>query len=434
MNIYLLLEFVIILFIMSLVFTRDIFSPSCIMCESYILAITSAIWNIDKWNINLHSNTFFVITIGVFVFCIISWFINYGYSKNRKYNKEKAELDFIKYDKKIMILLIAAQGICLIIYIYFFIKALGDLSQYESLNYMMRYFRLFIDIEKDIPTVINQLIKLSKAITYICAFIFIHNQIVAKKLNKIKNEKYLLISLIIFAIMSLLTGGRFEVMILILAMIMMWYIVTNIYNNNNKPMTFSVIIKVIGILIIAVILFSVMKTIVGRQSEESVIDYFTEYFGCSIQIFDIYMQNGSDYITDGRGELFADLLKLLEKFKIIESRPDNSKLATYVESNGIVIGNVYTGFRKMIHDFGMSGVIVFQGLMSIIMSVYYEKIKNKKKINDISLSIIFYSAISFTMFLHSYSEFFYSTIISFNYIAFFVLLYVMKIVVRRVRY
>lgn len=433
MNIYLLLEFVIVLFIMSLVFTRDIFSPSCIMCESYILAVTSAIWNIDKWNINLHNNTVFIITIGIFVFCVISWIINYGYSKNRKYSEEKAEPDFIKYDRKIIMLLIAAQGICLIIYIYFFIKALGDLSQYESLNYMMRYFRFFIDIEKDIPTVINQLIKISKAITYVCGFIFIHNKIVAKKLNKKKNENFLLISLIVFALMSLLTGGRFEVMILILAMIMMWYIITSIYNN-NKTMTISTIMKIIGILIIAIILFSVMKTIVGRQSEASIIDYFTEYFGCSIQIFDIYLQDENNHITDGRGELFADLLKLLEKFKIIESRPDNSELATYVKSNGIVIGNVYTGFRKMIHDFGMLGVVFFQGLMSVIMTVYYEKIRNKKKINNISLSIIFYSAIAFTMFLHSYSEFFYSTIISFNYIAFFALLFVMKIIVQRVRY
>lgn len=432
MNIYLLLEFVIIIFIMSLVFTRDIFSPSCIICESYILAVISAIWNIDKWNVNLHSNTIFIITIGIVIFCIISWIINYGYSKNRKYNKKDIQPNFIKFDKRIMLLLIAIQGICLIIYAYFFIKALGDLSQYESFNYMMRYFRFFVNIEEDIPTIINQLIKVSKAITYVCSFIFIHNMIVSKKIKQKRNEKYLLVSLFIFSIMSLLTGGRFEIMILILAIIMMWYIIISIYNN-NKTLSINTIIKIIGILIIAIILFSVMKLLVGRQSESSIIDYFTEYFGGSIQIFDIYLQDGTNYIIDGRGELFADLLKLLEKFKIIDSRPDNSQLAAYIESNGVVIGNVYTGFRKMIHDFGILGIIIFQGLFSVIITVYYEKLKNMKQINKISLGIIFYAAISFTIFLHSYSEFFFSTIISFNYIAFLFLLYVMKIIVQRVR-
>ena len=65
MNIYLLLELIILIFLISLVITRDIFSPACVMCETYILATVSAIFNIDKWNINLHNNTVKTILFGI---------------------------------------------------------------------------------------------------------------------------------------------------------------------------------------------------------------------------------------------------------------------------------------------------------------------------------------------------------------------------------
>ena len=61
-----------------------------------------------------------------------------------------------------------------------------------------------------------------------------------------------------------------------------------------------------------------------------------------------------------------------------------STIQSFVESNGVVIGNVYTGFRKMHHDFGTFGVLFFQMLMAFLVTVYYEKLKNVNKINGIS--------------------------------------------------
>ena len=108
-------------------------------------------------------------------------------------------------------------------------------------------------------------------------------------------------------------------------------------------------------------------------------------------------------------------------------------MATYVESNGLVIGNVYTAFRKMHHDFGVFGIMIFQMIQAVIITIYYEKIKNMKDINKISISIIFYSAISFSIFLHSYSEFFFSVVLSFNYMAFFALIYIIKYIVTKIK-
>ena len=428
MNIYLLLELIILIFLISLVITRDIFSPACIMCETYILATVSAIFNIDKWGINLHDNTVNTILFGIVSFVIVSVIISLYYKLNKNKKEVKKELKFIKYHKKTMLFLIGIQAVCLLIYFYFFIKALGDLSRYDSLNYLMRYFRFFVDIEEDIPMLVNQLMKYSKAMAYICGYIFIHNKFIAIKTKTKSKDNFLLISILLFMVNSLLTAGRFEMMILILALVVMWYIVMFYYN--EKGFTINTFMKLIFVLLLAILLFSVSKTIVGRQGDASVLDDFTEYFGGSIQIFDVYLQEEQ---VPTKQELFSGILKFLRKLKIVESQVIDTGLATYIESNGLVVGNVYTAFRKMHHDFGVFGIMIFQMVQAVIITIYYEKIKNMKDINKISISIIFYSAISFSIFLHSYSEFFFSVVLSFNYIAFLALIYIIKYVLTKIK-
>lgn len=428
MNIYLLLELIILIFLISLVITRDIFSPACVMCETYILATVSAIFNIDKWSIALHNNTVLTILFGIISFVVVSLIINFYY-KNKKKEKIDKKLEFIKYHKKTMIILIVVQAASLLIYFYYFVKALGDLSKYDSLNYLMRYVRFFINTEESIPLLVNQLMKYSKAIAYVCGYIFIHNKIISMKTKVKSHDNFLLISILLFMINSLLTAGRFEMMILILALVVMWYIVMMHYN--EKGFTLNTFIKLVFILILAILLFSITKIVVGRKGEVSVIDDFTEYFGGSIQIFDVYMQE--EIQVKNKQELFSSVLKFLRKLNIVESQVADTGVGKYIESNGIVIGNVYTGFRKMHHDFGMFGIMVFQMIMSVVVTIFYEKIKRMKNINIVSVAIIFYAAISFSMFLHSYSEFFYCIVLSFNYAVFLLLLYIIKYIVTKLR-
>ena len=75
MLIFVLFGIVLIMWLATLAISKDIFCPSSIICESYIIAILSAIYNIKNWNLELHINTFFVILIRInFIFNYI--FIN----------------------------------------------------------------------------------------------------------------------------------------------------------------------------------------------------------------------------------------------------------------------------------------------------------------------------------------------------------------------
>ena len=73
MVIYELLIVIVILWIFVIIINKDLFSPSSLLCLSYIFAVICAIYNIDNWKINLHYNTFFVIVIGIISFLLSSF-------------------------------------------------------------------------------------------------------------------------------------------------------------------------------------------------------------------------------------------------------------------------------------------------------------------------------------------------------------------------
>lgn len=71
------------------------------------------------------------------------------------------------------------------------------------------------------------------------------------------------------------------------------------------------------------------------------------------------------------------------------------------------------------------GVFLFQGLHSFLMNKWYLKAvcSTPKKIE---LPLMAYCILSFTLYLHPFSEFFFSVVLSWNYLLFFVFLYLVK--------
>ena len=94
--IYTLFILLIIILLVSYFFTKDIFSPPCMICESYVLAVYCAILNIDKWDISLSEKTLFIIFYGVLIF-VITYF---ACSLLSKYKKQKEKRDMQREEEK----------------------------------------------------------------------------------------------------------------------------------------------------------------------------------------------------------------------------------------------------------------------------------------------------------------------------------------------
>ena len=90
---------------------------------------------------------------------------------------------------------------------------------------------------------------------------------------------------------------------------------------------------------------------------------------------------------------------------------------------GGVAGNVYTGYRYYIHDFGYISIVFFQVILSIFYSVWYEKINKRKLKSNIDISFVIYSWFMLCLFRFSIMNSYFSFLGNFVFTHFYVFLF-----------
>ena len=428
--IYFLILFLIILFLISFFLEKDLFCPPCILILVYIFSLFLVLFKQTDWGITLSDTTMWIIGLGTFAFCLIylvTRVIIISSSKKKMVSKE-LDYEYIKVnDKKINIILIVEFIIC-ILYIFFFFRTIGG-EIFTNFGDMMHYYRLNTaygeGLEESIPTIINQLKKVNWAAAYISLYILIYNQILAKAKNdKKKIDIKYIFSIILYLPLTILSGARFDLIIFVISAIFMWLII-QAKIKKNEFFKFKNFAKIFCFFIIVLLIFSMSRTIVGRYNESSFFDYISVYFGAPIVNLDQYIiGNISDnYMIFGR-EIFRGIYDLIEKFGLIELE-ELSRI--FVVVNGNSLGNVYTAYKYMCTaGWGYFGIVVFQTLLAIVYAKFYSIIKYDNNLSKINYKLIFYTVAIYAIVLHPFSEFFFSTIISFNYILFFVIVLVLR--------
>lgn len=411
--IYLLLFTIIVLFLISYFVVRDIFHPVCLMCLTFSLSVFCAILNIEKWTIDLSGKTILIIIIGIISFLIPGLI---AYKKFKTTDDRVKDSNYIKYNQTIMFILVIIQLIILLLFALWTANNIGGISKIFDISAMSKYrFEKSFDQEINMPSYISQGIKFTKALIYIFSFIEIHNKILSNKRNEKKKINILyILSLIMFAIQTILSGGRSDLVILFISILTMIFMFDCYYSNKAGVKLGKNIVKIIIVTALLLYVFSITRTLVGRTADDNFIDYVTRYFGGPIELFDLYIKNPiakSDIF--GKETLFG-INKFLGQIGIIDF-PYTLHLE-FRSVNGEVLGNVYTCFRRFYQDFGYFGVISLNLLFGWIMTKYYNNIKNSKAIGKLSIYNIFYFMIIHCVILAPFSDFFYSTVLSINYI------------------
>lgn len=95
-----------------------------------------------------------------------------------------------------------------------------------------------------------------------------------------------------------------------------------------------------------------------RRNTLDSLSYISSYFSGSLQCFDVYLlRNGISAQSSHFGqEFFAGIHKFFVQFGIINENGGASDLGAFVTANSVVAGNVYTAYRKIVHDFGVGRI------------------------------------------------------------------------------
>ncbi len=409
MTIYILLVLLVIQFIICyFAFGKDLFSPSAILCEVFILSTLACIYNVKTWGVNLQISTLQVILIGNLIFIVVTYIIHLlNKTKNKNKINEPNQLQYIDISNFKCLILICVYSLFAVFYIKANLHAVSSLSQItDDVSVAMNmYRRETVEGSVQLPSLLTELGVILNIGIYVLLYVFINNTIVNHK--KFKNYIFLLCT-IIYLVSSAFSAQRTTILLaFIYSLFIIYELLNRKYSFASKLNNKYVICGMAGV-IIFLLLFGVTRGLVGRTDERSVVENITYYMGNSIESLDLYIKHPVSCKQFGE-ELFRQFRVTLSKFGLCEDTTmKNGFLEFRKDANGNSAGNVYTAYRYYIHDFGYESIIFFQIFIGIFYGIWYEKIKKRTLKNNIDIGLVMYAWFILCLFRFSLTQSFFT--------------------------
>lgn len=420
-----LIAIVVALFLLSYyTLGQDFFQPSCIVNASYVVSTLCTYINKDIWKVTIHSSTVGIICLGLVVFYLINLVVHLN--KNHIIlNSKRKDMSLIHVNSIIFFIVIIVQILALIIYYKEIIRITGGGMNFSL---MMNEYRMSASYGtgESVSGLSGQLAKVSFVCAQVFIYIFTNNSI----LGEIKGNRHYLLPASIYVVQAILTGGRFNILVLVFFALIIYNILWHRKNSWKKTLEFKVMMRIILIVCVLFVAFYWGKALVGRQNDSDMITYIASYAGGSIPLLDMFLQNPPTPSDLFGKETFYSLLKDLKQLGLL-------KFENYIihlefrSANGTMLGNVYTAFRRQLQDFGFGGMLILQMIWSGIFSIWYKNIRY----NPRNISIIFYATMAYTLFLHSINDYFYMSVVSIGYVITLIMMYIIyqSIILVRIR-
>lgn len=390
---------------------KDFIQPSIIFCLVYIVSIFCAILNVSNWNIQMEMKTFLILLLGTAEFVGISLLVNNYFRKKAKDSKIIRNMNDFNISKYKIVLIIAYNLIIIGMLLYCVLNIANQFGEYNSLSEALTLFKAHTSYAKDaeLPHLLLFAQKPSIAFAYIFMYIYLKNIILNKENNVLKNiisGWYYLIPVVCYVIQEFLTSNRLSILALGCASFTIILILYNIKTEWAKPIKMKtiMIIGVIGVIVLVV--FYLSASWIGRINNKNLIDYITLYCGGSIENLNLFIKSPPEASNILGKESFYYLIKNLHDYGI---KPLNEMYPIHLEFryyDGNMIGNVYTAYRRWLYDFGIAGMIILQGGMSLFFNVFYNKIRYSVS-RYLDFFIIIFSYMVYSVFLHPIDAYFY---------------------------
>lgn len=403
MNLFLLFGIEIIFFIIALLISEcDIMAPSCMMCIMFLVSTMTAILNIKSWNIEYHPLTICVIAAGMGVFILTEGIVRTFCLKRVSKKVSGAAVLFRIRDISIQPWLLAAMLMfnLLILGMYLseirrIVGAYGENADALILSYRQITTSLASSADSKVKmtgTVFNQFIKTVSVSGYIAGYVLLRKKILFGYKGR---ESMLYILVMLTSLMPVfMGGGRGGAINFMCAMLIESYILWNLKYGWKRNCSWKYIRVGFVLLLAGIPAFYYGAFLMGRKTAKSLFDYISVYLGSSIQTLNLYVQekgleSHAAYWGEECFHAFAELL-----YRLGYDIPLKNVNLEMSLLNRYTVSNVYTCFRRPLNDFGLFGMCIFLGCVSLIYSwLYYRKIKNRNYHPRVEYFIILYGYI-----------------------------------------
>lgn len=413
----LLIGLLFLLFFNYLFSQRDVMSPAVVMATMFVISTTFALINARNWNIDYSPLSVFYILSGILVFSIPVII----------FSKKFEPINEIVVRRKLSIatwkILFAITLDLFIIYLYR--KEMIQLAAQagytgESLQWFIRNMTNY-EASAEFSGRVRLLVRFVDITAYIFMFTFLNNFVY----KKIKLRDFLLlIPIFLFIYKTSLTGGRQDILRLLVAGVVQLYVIQKVSVGWKRVIsTKYIFIGILG-LILGIPSFYYGLFLVGRTTTRTLMESVSTYIGGAIQHFNQFVQEplgSSRYFGE---ETLTPILNILGDVGIIDFR---ETVHLEFRQLGVTIGNVYTFFRRPLHDFGPIGMYLFVFLIGVFFSYfYYIVIRRNSRSFKWDINVIIYSYLFYWIFLSSIEQFSMTILSLFTLIA-IVLFYLLSV-------
>lgn len=373
-----------LLFLFAFFLSRqDIMAPSVIMCVMFILSTSVAMLAANEVKIKFGFESFEILFAGILTFILAEavfrkWFQR-GVTRVTKTHFLQALKDQPFYAVHIQgWLLVIALIMDILIVFWYVIEIRRNIgSTGGAIRAVIGQSVATSWDEALINPILNQFMKINKALGYIAGFVLIQRILVKER--EIFQTIGLILLMILGQVAAFVTASRGGILQFLSALLVEYNILWHQKHGWHRNVSWKLVRIGIVCITVGVPVFYYAVVWMGRTSVQS-LRTMTEatniYLGYPIYSFDLYVKNPPLSFSTGFGEeSLVGLNVFLKKYLGIDTFVRNVNLETRY-SNGHFLGNVYTFFRRPLHDFGFAGMLIFTIFVAFFFSsIYYGKIK-----------------------------------------------------------
>lgn len=406
-------------FLAFLLSGKDIMAPSVMMSIMFSISTLFALFSLEKVKVTYSFEACFLLFSGILTFIIAESLFRvvfqsrprYLYYMKRLKNHSVPDFQAIKVQNWMIIALILFDAIVFLQY-YNRICYLTGKAGSEAIAAIRNFSVNAVVVKNEdrlFPLFLTQLLKVVTASGYICSFLLLQ-KLIAKEKNYFQQMGFLCI-VVISQGMNLLSGGRTNLLSFASALLIEYYIIWHYKNGWSRNLSYKYVGVGMFCLIVGAPIFYYSRNLIGRPTTATLFEEIAVYLGYSIYLFDAYVKSPTVPVSFGEetlGGLFGFLSRVFG-IDVYVAKP--SLEFRYFSETGR--SNIYTFFRRPLHDFGMVGMYIFTILVALLFAwIYYKKIKWRDFNRKTAGWILVYGYLYYWIIVSSMEEF------SFSYISF----------------
>ena len=400
-----------------LLFDRDLASPAMLLISGYTLSVTTAFVSDFALPFDYHWGTYVVLVSGVLLFLVPAYTFKQGYAASTK--RLIPPVVTVDFSRSFLWLHALLCITVTVVTIFVYVRVLSGLdvevSAASAATSMRNYCIAHPEGTGSTAVLVVKLVQKVFLVTgYFLLLVWARNCAVKRCFN---DDKLLFLNCFCYGVLIMTDGGRGALVAYGLAGTVLYFMFNRMMNGARFRFSLKVLAVGMVTFIVGCVGFYGMLWATGRTTGEfdlaGVWHHTSFYLGGSVPLLDNFLETytigeGTDILGK---ETFYSTLQQINRLGFLDIEPYSVHLEFRPE---VYEGNVYTGLRSYVNDFGYEGLIVLPLLYSVCVNWLYYAAERMSRRRPVATGLVLYAMLMYPVFADFIRCFFFLSFFNLN--------------------